>query len=274
MRGLDLVELPRAEECCGFGGTFAVKNADTSVAMVSDKARHVRETGAEVLVAGDSSCLMNIGGALTRQRAGVRVMHLAEVLACDGGQLMTAHVRRDAPVPAASSRSPHGRRSRTPSCAATSPTRPRTIRDKRARVVAEVENWEELRLAGAAIKDAALSSLDEQLVLLEERLTAAGATVRWARDAEEACAIVAEVAKAHGIDEVVKVKSMVTQEIGLNEALAAEGIAAWETDLAELIVQLGDDLPSHILVPAIHRNRAEIREIFQRRMAAADGRAT
>ena len=81
VRGLELVELPRAEECCGFGGTFAVKNADTSVAMVSDKARHVRETGAEVLVAGDSSCLMNIGGALTRQRAGVRVMHLAEVLA-------------------------------------------------------------------------------------------------------------------------------------------------------------------------------------------------
>ena len=81
VRGLDLVELPRAEECCGFGGTFAVKNADTSVAMVSDKARHVRETGAEVLVAGDSSCLMNIGGALTRQRAGVRVMHLAEILA-------------------------------------------------------------------------------------------------------------------------------------------------------------------------------------------------
>jgi L-lactate dehydrogenase complex protein LldF len=70
------------------------------------------------------------------------------------------------------------------------------------------------------------------------------------------------VAKSHGVDEVVKVKSMVTQEIGLNEALAAEGIAAWETDLAELIVQLGDDLPSHILVPAIHRNRAEIREIF------------
>ena len=91
--------------------------------------------------------------------------------------------------------------------------------------------------------------------------------MRWARDAAEACAIVAEVAKAHDIDEVVKVKSMVTQEIGLNEALEAEGIAAWETDLAELIVQLGDDLPSHILVPAIHRNRAEIREIFQRRMA-------
>jgi len=143
-----------------------------------------------------------------------------------------------------------------------------TIRDKRARVVAEVENWEELRLAGAAIKDATLASLEQHLVTLEQRLTAAGASVRWARDADEACAIVAEVARTHGIDEVVKVKSMVTQEIGLNEALGAQGIAAWETDLAELIVQLGEDLPSHILVPAIHRNRAEIREIFARRMAA------
>ncbi|PKW27835.1 (Fe-S)-binding protein [Phycicoccus duodecadis] len=81
VRGIDLVDLPGAEECCGFGGTFAVKNADTSVAMGSDKARHVRETGAEVLVAGDASCLMHVGGLLSRQRAGVRTMHLAEVLA-------------------------------------------------------------------------------------------------------------------------------------------------------------------------------------------------
>ena len=85
VRGLRLVDLPVAEECCGFGGTFAMKNADTSVAMGSDKARHVRETGAEVLVAGDSSCLMHIGGLLTRQRAGVRTMHLAEVLASTEG---------------------------------------------------------------------------------------------------------------------------------------------------------------------------------------------
>ncbi len=81
VRGIDLVELPEAHECCGFGGTFAVKNPDVSVAMGADKVRHVRETGAEVLVAGDASCLMHIGGLLSRQRAGVRTMHLAEVLA-------------------------------------------------------------------------------------------------------------------------------------------------------------------------------------------------
>ena len=141
-----------------------------------------------------------------------------------------------------------------------------TIRAKRSAVVDEVENWEDLRLAGAAVKDRALRNLDEELVRLEAALVARGATVHWARDAAEANQVVIDVARAHAVDEVVKVKSMVTQEIGLNEALEAQGIAAWETDLAELIVQLGEDLPSHILVPAIHRNRAEIREIFQRRM--------
>ncbi|MDX6359117.1 MAG: L-lactate dehydrogenase complex protein LldF, partial [Nocardioidaceae bacterium] len=144
-----------------------------------------------------------------------------------------------------------------------------TIRDKRAKVVAEVEDWEELRLAGALAKDTALLDLERQLVRLEETLTANGAVVHWARDAAEACRIVVEVARAHDADEVVKVKSMATAEIGLNEALVEAGIAPWETDLAELIVQLADDLPSHILVPAIHRNRAEVREIFRSRMAAA-----
>jgi L-lactate dehydrogenase complex protein LldE len=79
--GIDLVELPEAEECCGFGGTFAVKNADTSMAMLTDKVRAVLDTGAQVCTAGDNSCLMHIGGALSRQRAGVRAMHMAEILA-------------------------------------------------------------------------------------------------------------------------------------------------------------------------------------------------
>src|SRR4029079_17776046 len=81
VRGIDLVELPAAEECCVCVGTFAMKNADVSVAMGADKARHVRETGAEVVVAGDNSCLAHIGGILSRERSGVRTMHLAEILA-------------------------------------------------------------------------------------------------------------------------------------------------------------------------------------------------
>ena len=83
VRGLDLVELPAADQCCGFGGTFAVKNADTSTAMLTDKLRRIIDTGADVCAAADNSCLMHIGGGLRHSRAGVRVMHLAEILAME-----------------------------------------------------------------------------------------------------------------------------------------------------------------------------------------------
>ncbi|MGY1846736.1 LutB/LldF family L-lactate oxidation iron-sulfur protein [Blastococcus sp. SYSU DS1021] len=149
-----------------------------------------------------------------------------------------------------------------------------TIRGKRAAVVGEVPDWAELREAGRAIKAATMARLDEHLVALEEQVTARGGTVHWARDATEANRIVLDLVQATGTDEVVKVKSMATQEIGLNEALEAAGIAAHETDLAELIVQLGEDRPSHILVPAIHKNRAEIREIFLRTMPGVDPELT
>ncbi|MFD3873711.1 LutB/LldF family L-lactate oxidation iron-sulfur protein [Streptomyces sp. NPDC058623] len=141
-----------------------------------------------------------------------------------------------------------------------------TIRDKRAKAVSELADWAELREAGKQIKDLTLSRLDHYLLQLEEAVTAAGGTVHWASDAAEANRIVADLVKATGEREVVKVKSMATQEIGLNEALEAEGIRAYETDLPELIVQLGNDQPSHILVPAIHRNRGEIRDIFRTEM--------
>ncbi|MEI5007006.1 lactate utilization protein B [Streptomyces sp. PmtA] len=142
-----------------------------------------------------------------------------------------------------------------------------TIRDKRAKAVAELADWGRLRAAGAAIKDRTLRHLDHYLEQVETAVTAAGGTVHWAADAAAANRIVTALVRATGETEVLKVKSMTTQEIGLNEALARAGITACETDLAELIVQLGDDLPSHILVPAIHRNRSEIRDIFRERMA-------
>jgi len=145
-----------------------------------------------------------------------------------------------------------------------------TIRAKRAAVVGEVPDWEQLRAAGKAIKKATMARLDEHLEELERQVTARGGRVHWARDAHEANEIVTRLVQATGADEVVKVKSMATQEIGLNEALKAAGIDALETDLAELIVQLGEDKPSHILVPAIHKNRAEIREIFLRTMPDVD----
>ena len=142
-----------------------------------------------------------------------------------------------------------------------------TIREKRARVVGELPDWEELREAGRGIKADVLARLDEYLEQFESAAQAAGAHVHWARDAAEANAIVVDVARRHGVTEVVKMKSLTTDEIHLNDALSAAGIFALETDFAELILQLDGDWPSHILVPAIHRNRTEIRDLFARTIA-------
>lgn len=138
----------------------------------------------------------------------------------------------------------------------------RTIRAKRLAVTGELPDWEELRAAGSALKTDTMNRLPELLEELERNVTARGGTVHWARDGAEANEIVARLVRGTGSDEVIKVKSMATQETGLNEHLASLGITAHETDLAELIVQLAHDKPSHILVPAIHRNRDEIRQIF------------
>ena len=145
-----------------------------------------------------------------------------------------------------------------------------TIRARRSAVVDELPDWKELKAAGRAVKDSTLAALDHHLTDLESAVAAAGGRVHWAKDGAEGCAIVAEIARSHGVDEVVKVKSIVTDEIRLNDALAAAGVRAVETDLAELIIQLGDDSQSHILVPAIHKNRSEIRELFARELGLPD----
>jgi L-lactate dehydrogenase complex protein LldF len=140
------------------------------------------------------------------------------------------------------------------------------IQNKRARVVGEMPDWQELREAGKQIRQHTMENLDFYLQEFEANCTRAGGVVHWARDGEEARRIIVGLVKASGSDEVIKIKSMTTEEIQLNSALEAEGIHPFETDLAELIIQLGQDRPSHIVVPALHKNRQQIREIFQRKM--------
>ena len=144
-----------------------------------------------------------------------------------------------------------------------------SIRDKRAAAVAELPDWEQLRYAGRELKDRVLRHLDDYLVELEASVTRNGGTVHWARDAGECNRIIAELVLGRGTREVVKVKSLTTEEIGLNEALAQRGIHAWETDLAQLIIQLAGEPPSHVLVPAIHKNRTQIRDLFRARLPDA-----
>jgi L-lactate dehydrogenase complex protein LldF len=140
------------------------------------------------------------------------------------------------------------------------------IQAKRAVVVGEMPDWQELREAGKQIREHTMEHLDFYLEEFEANCTRAGGVVHWARDAAEARQIIVGLVKASGSDEVIKIKSMTTEEIQLNPALEAAGIHPYETDLAELIIQLGEDRPSHIVVPALHKNRQQIREIFQRKM--------
>ena len=136
------------------------------------------------------------------------------------------------------------------------------IRNKRAKVTSELPDWQELRNTGESVKNYVLANLPELLEQFERNFTAAGGHVHWARNATEANQIALDLIREQGVDEIIKIKSMATAETGLNEFLEENGINAIETDLAEEIVQLGHDRPSHILVPAIHRNRREIRDIF------------
>jgi L-lactate dehydrogenase complex protein LldF len=144
------------------------------------------------------------------------------------------------------------------------------IQAKRSKLVAEKADWQELRSAAAAIRAQVLENLGDYLEQFEARCTAAGGIVHWAQDAAEARAIILDILRQEQASEVIKIKTMTSAEIQLNPALEAAGIHAYETDLAEIILQLGDDEPSHIVVPALHVNRSQVREIFARRMGIKD----
>jgi L-lactate dehydrogenase complex protein LldF len=140
------------------------------------------------------------------------------------------------------------------------------IQGKRNRLVAEKTDWQDLRAAASAVRAHVLDNLAHYLEQFEERCTAAGGVVHWASDAEEARTIIRNILREEKADEVIKIKTMTSAEIQLNPALETAGIHAFETDLAEIILQLGEDEPSHIVVPALHVNRTQVREIFARKM--------
>jgi L-lactate dehydrogenase complex protein LldF len=144
------------------------------------------------------------------------------------------------------------------------------IQAKRAKLVAEKTDWQELRSAAAAIRTHALENLGAYLEQFEANCTAAGGTVHWAANATEARQIILDLLRQENASEVIKIKTMTSAEIQLNPFLEAAGIHAHETDLAEIILQLGEGEPSHIVVPALHVNRSQVREIFARRMGLKD----
>ena len=144
------------------------------------------------------------------------------------------------------------------------------IQRKRAAVVAEKEDWQALRSAGAEIRKEALRHLDTYLEQFEQQFIQAGGHVHWAEDAVEAQRIVLGILHEAQATEIIKIKSMTTAEIELNQSLESNGIRIYETDLAELILQLGAEQPSHIIAPALHKNRQQVRELFSREMHLPD----
>jgi L-lactate dehydrogenase complex protein LldF len=144
------------------------------------------------------------------------------------------------------------------------------IQTKRAKLVAEKADWQELRSAAAAIRDHALENLGTYLEEFEARCTAAAGTVHWAADAAEARRIILDLLRQEKASNVIKIKTMTSAEIQLNPFLEANGVHAFETDLAEIILQLGEEESSHIVVPALHVNRGQVREIFARAMGLKD----
>ncbi len=272
MRGIDLVAIEGLEQCCGFGGTFAVKNAEVSSAMLAEKTNAILNTKAEACTACDNSCLMHIQGALHRQRTGGQDGSSGRDSGRGrgGNPMSTTHGTaldpKTAPLfPMAAKAAMGDTQLRKNVRHATN-----VIQTKRARVVAEMPDWQELREAGKQIRKHTMAHLDFYLQEFERNCTAAGGVVHWARDGAEARQIIVNLVKASGSDEVIKIKSMTTEEIQLNPSLEAAGIHPYETDLAELIIQLGHDQPSHIVVPALHKNRQQIREIFRREMNLPD----
>ena len=175
--------------------------------------------------------------------------------------LVTVDPRKALPFPKAAAELLHDTQLRKNVAHATD-----VIQRKRAALVAEKTDWQALRSAGAAIRREALRNLDRYLEQFEKQFTAAGGHVHWAESGDEARRIIAAILGEAHAKEVIKIKSMTTAEIDLNRSLEANGVKVYETDLAELILQLGNDQPSHIIAPALHKNRHQVRELFAREM--------
>ncbi len=134
--------------------------------------------------------------------------------------------------------------------------------DLRAKSIVEIDNWEDIRTYAAQLRDRTLANLDAYLVEFERNATRRGAVVHWAETAEAACDILVEIARANGVKKVTKSKSMVSEEVNLNERMEAAGIRIIETDLGEYILQLANEPPSHIVAPAVHKSKEEVADLF------------
>lgn len=282
--GAEVVPWAADQECCGFGGFFSVKFPEVSAAMADHKLDTL--PAVDWVVSGDPGCLLQLEGRSRARGSRTEFVHLATALwrGVAGGRDRDRGRRREATdvrVGAGRPRSePRGRRSRrgrgyraeasrilaeTPEVREAVLGATLSFDGKRRRAYAEVDSnrW---RTWAEGVKNHVLARLDEHLTEAEARLTAGGAQVHWATDAREAREIVAGLARKTRTRTVVKGKSMLSEEIGLDAALERTGAQVFETDLGQYVLQLLDEAPSHIVGPAIHKNLDQVRRLFAERL--------
>ena len=268
VEGLTLVELKEAETCCGFGGLFATKYGELSNAIVARKADDIRGAKPDTVLAGDLGCLMNMAGKLQREGSPVKARHVAEILAgmADGPAIGEGKPEAGPmSVVATSARfKENAHEALTDARLQGALAFAGNFVTRRAAAVARLPEFDALRDSARAIKDHTLAHLDLYLEAYEQKVRASGGEVHYAQDADEARKIIIDLCKAMDAKSVTKGKSMIAEEIGLNDALEAAGIEPVETDLGEYIIQLRHEAPSHIIAPAIHLTAKDVEREFRK----------
>ncbi len=259
VKDAEIIELPEREDCCGFGGVFSVEHPELSAEFLKRKIANLEKTGSPTLVVADTGCLMHIQGGLVRQGKNQRVVHIAEVL----GNIMSLKSFR---LRIRQSIADDNLQLALDNNAA-------RRRDGRVAAFASLPDHQERRLRAHAVKADVIAHLDQYLDQFISRVTANGIQVHRAADAKKPsvslwkspfrCTDRRRISRDESKPLLVaKSKSMLSEEIDFNHALAASGIRAVETDLGEYIVQLRGERPSHIITPAVHLRRADVGRLF------------
>ena len=264
VQGLTLREMNTPEVCCGFGGTFCVKYPEISNAMVGEKSADIAASGAGTLLAGDLGCLMNMAGKLQREGSAVKVRHVAEVLADMGGLPPIGEVEGSTLMQSTARDFNHNVEDAlaNPNLQDSLAKLKVGFSERRRQAVERLPEFEALRDAARDIKNHTLANLDFYLEEFERKVTALGGHVHWAPTAEDARRIITELCQSVGARTIAKSKSMISEEIGINDHLEALGIAPIETDLGEYIIQLRREPPSHIIAPAVHLTKDQVADTF------------
>jgi hypothetical protein len=265
VEGLELREMAENDVCCGFGGTFCVKYPDISNAMVGDKTRNIAATGADLLLAGDLGCLMNMAGKARREGRSVpraargRGAGRGPVDAADRRGEMTLHT----PTTPAFKANARAALANVNLQAALRGSRGGFV-DKRAKARDALPEFDDLRDRARDLKNHVLAHLDVYLEAYEAQVIASGGQVHWAETAEDAQRIVLDICRKAGAKTVNKGKTMISEECGINDFLIENGIRPVETDLGEYIIQLRGEVPSHIIAPAVHVTVPEVEAEFRK----------